>query len=122
LPQPDFDRETVRVLFEVFRHPVAHRGIASGVWIDRNPNAGGRRLTWQISANSRRPSCEVIPEVGQLTIDPPWPCSFNHRGHIHLRSLRVDIRRAAKSFGRDVAANEQLQANFVKCMRQLYPA
>lgn len=53
LPQPDFDAETVRVLFQAFRHPVAHRGIASGVWIDRQPGQNhGQRLVWATSERS----------------------------------------------------------------------
>jgi hypothetical protein len=122
LPQPDFKTETVRVLFDVFRHPIAHRGIASGVWVDRNRGAtAGRRLTWNVSADARRPACEVVSEVGRLMMDPPWPCPYTHRGHIHLRALWVDIRRAAARYSKDVASDQQLQANFEACMRQLYP-
>jgi len=122
LPQPDFHRDTVRVLFEAFRHPVAHRGIASGVWVDRNHGAGrGRRLTWKVSADAKRPACEVVAEVGRLTRDPPWPCPYTHRVHIHLRGLWTDIRDAANRYSKDIARDPQLQANFEACMRQLYP-
>ena len=122
LPQPDFNRETVRVLFEVFRHPVAHRGILSGVWVDRNNGTGaGRRLTWKVSADAKRPACEVVAETGVLRLDPPWPCSYTHRGHIHLRSLWGDIRKAATRYGNTIATDHQLQVSFNACMRQLYP-
>ena len=61
--QPDFDRDTVRVMFEALRHPVAHRGIASGVWVDRNAGPGqGRRVVWKISAGSTRPACQIVAE------------------------------------------------------------
>ena len=121
LPQPDYDDEAVRILFEVFRHPIAHRGIASGIWVDRNNGPEkGRRVTWQVSADAKRPACEVLPHKGQLTRDPPWPCSYTHRGHIHLRSMWVDIRSAAKRYAEDVA-DPQLQTRFVACMKQLYP-
>lgn len=122
LPQPDFDREAVRVLFDVFRHPIAHRGIASGIWIDRNPGPGaGRRVTWKVSADARRPACEVVLERGRLIFDPPWPCEYTHRGHIHLHSLRIDIRKATVRYGREVARDQQLLRRFETCMRQLYP-
>jgi hypothetical protein len=122
LPQPAYDRETVRILFEAFRHPVAHRGIASGVWVDRHAAAGsGRRLTWKVSADSRRPACELLPEAGRLVRDPPWPCSYTHRVHIHLKGLEVDIRRGAARYSRALVADPQLLANFTACMRQLYP-
>ena len=122
LPQPDFDRGTMRVLFEALRHPVAHRGIASGIWVDRNHGPGrGRRLTWHISADAKRPACEVVAEVGQLTRDPPWHCRYTHRVHIHLRTLWTDIRNAATMYSKEIARNHKLQANFEDCMRQLYP-
>lgn len=122
LPQPDFDRETVRVLFDAFRHPVAHRGIASGVWVDRNHGAGsGRRLTWKVSADAKRPACEVVAEAGQLRRDPPWPCPYTHRVHIHLRGLWIDIRNAASVYSKEIGKDQLLQANFEACMRQLYP-
>ena len=122
LPQPDYDQEAIRILFQVFRHPIAHRGIASGVWVDQNHVPGkGRRITWQVSADAKRPACEVLPRKGRLARDPPWPCSYTHRGHIHLRSLWVDIRVAAKRYSEEVSA-PPLQAHFAKCMRHLYPA
>ena len=96
LKQPDYDEDVIRVLFEAFRHSIAHRGIASGIWIDRNPGPGhGRRITWKVKANSQRPAVEIASEPGTLTKDPPWPCDYTHRVHIHLKSMQVDIRRAA---------------------------
>jgi hypothetical protein len=122
LPQPDFNRETVRVLFDAFRHPVAHRGIASGVWVDRHRGAeAGRRLTWKVLADAKRPACEVVLEAGQLRRDPPWPCPYTHRVHIHLRSLWIDIRNAANAYSEEISNTPRLQANFDACMKQLYP-
>ncbi len=121
LPQPDFNKETVRVLFDAFRHPVAHRGIASGVWVDRNHGAGnGRRLTWKVSADAKRPACEIVAEEGYKR-DSPWPCAYTHRVHIHLRGLWIDIRNAASVYSTEIGKNPQLQANFNACMKQLYP-
>jgi hypothetical protein len=123
LPQPDFDRETVRVLVEAFRHPVAHRGIASGIWIDRKPGSGhGRRITWKIWAKSERPACHIVDEPGVLRIDPPWPSPYSHRVHIHLRRFASDLRRAAKQLGGEIQQSAPLQAHFLACMKQLYPA
>lgn len=121
LPQPDYDKEAIRILFEVFRHPIAHRGIASGIWVDRNNGPGkGRRITWQVSADAKRPACEILPVKGELKRDPPWRCSYSHRGHIHLRSMWVDIRGAAKRYSDDIV-DPQLLKRFVSCMEHLYP-
>jgi hypothetical protein len=122
LPQPDYDKETIRILVDAFRHSVAHRGIASGVWVDKNQGVGmGRRLTWKVSADAKRPACELVAEDGHLRSDPPWPCPYTHRVHIHLRGLWVDIRNGANRYSDELAKNQQLQANFEACMRQLYP-
>lgn len=122
MTQPDFDRDTVRVLFEAFRHPVAHRGIATGIWVDRNPGPGhGRRIVWKLSAGSARPACQVKAEAGLITRDSPWPCAFSHRVHIHLKALAIEIREAATRYVQRVGADLQLQENFARCMRQLYP-
>ena len=122
LPQPDYDRDTVRILFNAFRHPVAHRGIASGVWVDRQRGAGhGRRLTWKVLADSRRPPCRVVAESGQLHKDPPWPCPYTHRVHIHLKGLAADIKKGATRYGRALAGDQGLHDRFMTCMKQLYP-
>jgi len=122
LRQPDYDRETIRVLFDAFRHPVAHRGIASGVWIDQRPGpTHGNRLTWKVLADARRPSCRIVPERGDLQRDPPWLCGYTHRVHIHLRGLAVDIRNGALANARAVRGDHNLQTSFMKCMQQLYP-
>lgn len=122
LPQPDFNGEAVRVLFEVLRHSVAHRGIASGVWIDRNQGPGaGRRITWKISADAKRPACDIVAQAGILRKDPPWPCHYTHRVHIHLLALSIDIRKSASAYSEDLAHDVQLQKNFENCMRRLYP-
>lgn len=122
LPQPDYNSETVRILVEAFRHSVAHRGIASGVWVDRNQGGGlGRRLTWKILADSKHPACEIVEERGELRRDSPWACPYTHRVHIHLRSMWVDIRNAANIYTNDIGSNQNLLKNFEKCMKQLYP-
>jgi hypothetical protein len=122
LPQPDYDRETIRILFDAFRHPVAHRGIASGVWIDQRPGpTHGNRLTWKVLADARRPSCRIVAEPGYLQRDPPWQCRYTHRVHIHLRALAVDIREGALAHARGIQGSPNLQANFMRCMQQLYP-
>lgn len=123
LPQPDYDQDAVRILVDAFRNSVAHRGIASGIWVDKKPGPGlGRRLTWKVLADARRPAIRIVSEDGILKKDPPWDCPYTHRVHIHLKSMKVDIRNAADSYINDVRTDQDLQRKFVNCMRKLYPA
>ena len=122
LPQPDYDAEMIRVLFDAFRNAVAHRGIASGVWKDRHRGMYGRRLTWKVFADTRRPFLEIIEENSQLIYDSPWPCAYTHRVHIHLGRLWRDIRDSVDGYLNELVANQALQNHFNSCMRALYPA
>jgi hypothetical protein len=122
MPQPDYDRDTIRVLVSAFRNSVAHRGIASGVWVDpRPPTSVSRRTTWKILADAKRPACRLAPEAGTLTKDPPWPSPYTHRAHIHLKALQIDIREAAHRFCVAISNSVRLQRNFEACMNELYP-
>jgi hypothetical protein len=118
----DYDQDKIRILVDHFRNSVAHRGIATGVWIDQMPGPGlGRRLTWKVCADTHRPSIEVRAENKQLLSDPPWPCSYTHRVHIHLKSLAKDIRQGALLYADEIVGNQLLQDHFFACMRNLYP-
>ena len=121
LPQPDYSPELVRVLYLAFRHPVAHRGIASGVWKDAHPKMQGRRLTWNVSESDDGPPIRLAPEASALTKDSPWPCAYTHRVHINLGKLWRDIKDSADKYLLELATNGPLLIHFEKCMRQLYP-
>lgn len=122
MPQPDYDGEIIRVLFDAFRNSVAHRGIASGVWTDKKQGPDcGRRLTWKISEGRMKPSICVIEECGELIQDPPWPCKYTHRVHIYLASMIDEIKAGAVQFSRDLETKPELHENFYSCMQKLYP-
>jgi hypothetical protein len=93
LSQPDYPAEPTRILFNAFRHPVAHRGIATGVWVDQLSTSGGGpiRVVWRVSAGSKRPACQLLPESGAIVRDSPWECRYTHRMHIHLKALAADL-------------------------------
>lgn len=120
LPQPDYNRELVRILFSAFRHSVAHRGIATGVWVDRSKTPH-LRVTWRVLADVRRPACKLIGERGTLKRDPPWPCPYTHRMQIHLKALQSDLAEGVLNYIAAVEIDKKLQSNFEACMRQLYP-
>lgn len=121
LPQPDFGADAIRVLFRVFRHAVAHRGVATGVWVERHETGSRRRLTWKIYATSKQPAIQVSDSPGVLRSDPPWPCEYTHRAHIYLGRLWTDVRDSARAYADDLPADAALVDHFTHCMRYLYP-
>jgi hypothetical protein len=122
MQQPDYADDVVRVLFDAFRHSVAHRGIATGIWFERSRNGlPERRVTWKLLEDSERPACQLIAEDGVLVNDPPWPSPFTHRMHIHLAALAEDLCVAATAYADDLAKDAALRENFERAMQALYP-
>lgn len=124
LPQPHYSPDMIRVLVHALRHPIAHRGIASGVWVDRNPANGGRRVTWKLGTSSQVPALTLAPIVSVLKKDSPWPCPFTHRMHVHLGRLWRDIKDSAlKPDGlcEVLARDRAVLSRFENVMKHLYP-
>lgn len=115
---PAYNADIVRILWEAFRHKVAHHGISSGVWLDREKD---RRVTWKIEEGDVAPALLLVEETGILEYDPPWPTAYTHRMHIRLGRLWQDIRDSAHRYLAEHANSHDLQENFEACMRHLYP-
>jgi hypothetical protein len=121
LPQPDYDAEAIRILFDAFRNAVAHRGIASGVWKDEHQKHKGRRLTWRVLADSYHPPLELVSSPGVIELDSPWDCQYSHRVQIRLGRLWRDMRDSVKRYAADLPGSPKLLGNFKRCMSELYP-
>jgi hypothetical protein len=117
-----YDNDRIRVLYQAFRHSIAHRGIASGIWVDRHENAQGRRTTWEISELNLSPAISIVAEPGgRLVSDPPWETPYTHRVYIHAGRLAQEIGEAAARYVEELVASEVLLDRFDRCMHELYP-
>lgn len=121
MPQPEYSRDMIRILLHAFRHPVAHRAIASGVWVDRNPANGGRRLTWKLGTQSKHPALTLKAENGSLKKDSPWTCRYTHRMHVHLGRLWRDIHDSGLKLCDVLATDPAVLRQFERVMQHLYP-
>ena len=117
-----YDNDRMRVLYQAFRHSIAHRGIASGIWVDRHDNALGRRTTWEISELNVAPAISVVVSPGgKLVSDPPWETPYTHRVYVHVGRLAQDIVDAASRYVLDLIASDLMLDHFYQCMEELYP-
>jgi hypothetical protein len=122
LSKVNYTDDIVRVLFDGFRHSVAHRGIATGVWKDiATKHRPERRITWKLTELSAQPACQLIEEKCCLTKDPPWSSPYTHRIHISLRTLADDLADGATQFATKLRTSADLQAKFRRAMQTLYP-
>lgn len=121
LPQPEYDAEAIRLLFEGFRHKVAHHGIASGVWHDRQTD---RRITWSLHPGRNSPAMEVKEDNRTLIADPPWKCRVTHCTVIRLGRLAQDVRDSAleaNGYREALRSRAGLVDRFTRCMHFMYP-
>jgi hypothetical protein len=121
LPKPDYDDDLLRIFYVAFRNAVAHRGVASGVWIDRDPGTAGRRLSWTMQASENSPALQLLDAPGVIKVDSPWPCAYTHKLQIRLGRLWRDIHDSAPAYLAELEGSAQLQDRFARCMRHLYP-
>lgn len=117
MPQPDYNADVIAVLFEAFRHAVAHRGIVSGVMLHGKSN---RRIAWLLADGLSRPAIQITVDAGE-DLRAPWHCPHTHRAHIYLRRLASDIRAGGTSYANAVGANARLVQNFAKAMEWIFP-
>lgn len=121
LPQPDYDVEAVRILWDLFRNGTAHHGITSGVWIDQHPGMSGRRVTWAITEQRARPALSLQPKTGTLNRDSPWDCGYTHVATISLGQLSTDVLEAAGRLAAEIALGGEPLDRFRVAMETLYP-
>ena len=96
---PDrYSDDAVRVLHEFLRNAVAHRSIASGVWVDEDGRNEGRRLVWKIYENCHGPGIEIKKEAGVIKRDSLWDCPYTHRVHIRLGTLWRDLSKSVNNY------------------------
>lgn len=121
LPQPDYDAEAVRILWDLFRNGTAHHGITSGVWVDHHPAMNGRRLTWSITEKTGRPALSVQPKAGTLDRDPPWDTTYTHVATLMLGQVASDVIEAAGRLAAEIALGGEPLNRFRVAMEALYP-
>lgn len=125
-----YTEDRIAVLYELFRHKIAHLGHPYAVFDShsvRNKhvlhNYERRWITWQINSSDYKPAIDIRKQSGTLRKDPPWPVHFTHKCFISLRRLSIDIR--ASAYGNSgylayLKTSQNAIKQFTKCMHSFY--
>ena len=129
-----YGTDEVIILYEAFRHKIAHLGQPYFVYrtFDMG-NAASRlyagsklSLTWTV-CKRRRNYCpiEIRADNGQLrSLTPSWPVPFDHRMWISIEHIRKDaINSVTKNGGYSqfLKQSTNAQSTFAKCMTSIFP-
>jgi hypothetical protein len=119
----------VDVLYECFRHKVAHLAQPYAVFDTQSkPNTfggqGRRLITWTVRASGPRPPIQIVAQSvpkQMLVAATPWPVQYDHRAFVSVRSLASDVEKSAKKYLRCLATDAAARDNFKKCMVVYFP-
>jgi hypothetical protein len=124
----DYTQDRVDLLYECFRHKIAHLAQPYAVFDTLSkPKAfrGKRRLiTWTVRASGPRPPIEIVAQTPPKQIRQavtPWPVQYDHRVFVSVRGLASDVEKSAKKYLCNLAADATARENFKKCMLHYFP-
>lgn len=127
-----YDDDTLDILYQMFRHKVAHLAIPYAVF-DTHAKGGPlksrprRLLTWTVHAGRRKPSIKIEPlaSAKQIQHDPtPWDTYYDHRVSISVKSLATDIVKSIygpTGYLHCLRTDAAARARFKNCMKLWYP-
>ncbi len=125
-----YDAHRLSILYEMFRHKLAHLGHPYAVFdTGSKPDVfkGSRqRIAWTVQATRRTPPIELValstPRVPRTLT--PWPVPYDHRIHVSVRTLAADLVRSVRGPAgllRFVQSDTAAKSRFWKCMETFYP-
>ena len=125
----DYTPDRLDVLYECFRHKVAHVAQPYAVFDTQSkPKTfhGQRRrlIAWTVFARGRRPPIEVAaakPAQQILSAVTPWPVQYDHRVYVSVRSLASDVEKSVKKYLRCLAVDATARDHFKKCTTTYFP-
>ncbi len=118
--------DRLSVLYEMFRHKIAHVTQPYGVFdtysvYSKHPlkQFPKRLITWKVNASDRHPPIDIVSKAGTLTEQPPWHVRYTHKCMVSIHRLNIDICKSATGKGgylEELKKEEGVQNRFEKCM------
>jgi hypothetical protein len=123
-----YDSLRVEILYEMFRHKVAHLAqpyVVFDTHSKRKFQSQPRRLiTWTVQASGPKPTIEIVPVSPPrqvLKSATPWPVHYDHRVFIRIRGLATDIRKSVPRYLRHLKTEKVARDRFKDCMDNFFP-
>ena len=114
----DYDSDRLDILYECFRHKVAHLAQPYAVFDtyskERFRNQPRRLITWT--------AIEIVAEQKQIERAPtPWPVFYDHRVTISVPTLAQDIEASIPGYLGHLRKNQVARDRFKNCMNHYFP-
>src|SRR5262249_53333963 len=84
-----YDSDRLEILYEMFRHKVAHLAQPFAVFDTKTkfPGQPRRLITWTVEESGQKPAIEIVPETSPqqiLRAVTPWPVHYDHRAYVRI--------------------------------------
>jgi hypothetical protein len=126
----DYDELRLSILYEGFRHKIAHLSDPYPVFDTSTKSkkfaAPHRRIAWTVYAGKRQPAIKLIPYPKPILLKKtrtPWAVSYDHRIQISLRSFANDIVKSINGpsgYLRQLQSDSLARKNFEKAMQKFF--
>lgn len=125
-----YDRLRLAILYEGFRHKIAHLGHPYVVFDTATSSKvpkPQRRVTWTVCAGNRALPIELVPYSPPRKLQKtrtPWPVAYDHRVKISIHRLKVDA--VSSIYGSSgylarLETDRSARERFARCMIDYYP-
>ena len=130
MDQAAYTDDRLNVLYECFRHKVAHLAHPYVVFDTASTRAKTfrgkprRLITWTVRARGPRPPIDIVlvdPPKQILKAATPWPVVYDHRVTVAIRGFAADITKSILKYLRFLRADAEARQNFKKCMADYFP-
>lgn len=122
---PYYDKLNLKILYEMFRHKIAHLAYPNLVTI-LIENGRQRRITWDVHANEPKPPIATNDEdtpkyLTGVVVPPWWKVPYDCVVIIGLRAFYNDIKQSVATYLNELKSDPEMQVNFVKCIKDICP-
>ena len=122
----DYDSDRLDILYECFRHKVAHLAQPYVVFDthskERFRNQPRRLITWEVTEVAQTPAIEIVAEKNQIERAPtPWPVFYDYRVTLSVPTLAQDIEESIQKYLDHLRKDQVGRDRFKNCMNHYFP-